>query len=128
MISLLLLFIAGLCNGMMDRISFRWRKGTPEWMHKRYKFWNPKKSHFNKWKKDSKGYAIVGEERFKFSSTLFVFLTSGWHLLKEIMISNICITLSIHTTLSIEGYNIHSIFIFIVYRLLIYSGFKLIYR
>lgn len=75
---LLLLFFAGMANGLMDALHF----------HEAWKyfdnalFWNPNTSWVNKWSIGEGGVPIVGKERFWGSSTVFVSLTDGWHLTK----------------------------------------------
>ena len=85
----ILILIAGLANGWADRIQFNFG-GCPYFMHRNKQFWNPKLSWTNKWSR--KDYT---KERFFGSSTFLVFLTDGWHLLKEIQLSSICAALAI---------------------------------
>lgn len=63
-------FIAGGFDGAMDGLSFHYDKGNT--------FWNPDLSYGNKWKHNDKTQG----ERFMGSSTVFVFATDGWHLMK----------------------------------------------
>jgi hypothetical protein len=66
--------LAGLAEGMMDKIQFRLPN---RWIGNR--FWDPAISWMNKW-----DFWEEGKERFLGSSTAFVFLTDGWHLMKWI--------------------------------------------
>lgn len=78
MVTLIFCILAGLFNGLINRISFHWSSDAWEWMRDKAHFWNPKDSWKNKYKD---GDPKKGE-RFLFSSTLLVSLTDGWHLLK----------------------------------------------
>jgi hypothetical protein len=64
------IFLAGICEGVMDYLQFRYSKDN--------KFWNPKLSWVNKWKDGKR----ENGERFFLSSTILVFVTDGWHLMK----------------------------------------------
>lgn len=70
----------------MDLIMHHWYK-APGFMKKNEKFWNEQIAWKNKWEKDWAGEPMVGKEKFWFSSSLLVSLTSGWHLMKSIMIN-----------------------------------------
>lgn len=65
-----LFMIAGLCEGVMDYLQFHYYQINF--------FWNPKLSWKNKWKNGKKEEG----EKFFLSSTILVFLTDGWHLMK----------------------------------------------
>ena len=95
-------------------------------------FWNPVESWRNKWKK---GFVYKVEEnkeeyswernprfgeRFPGSSTVFVFLTDAWHLLKEIMISSLILSIVIMS--NSEWY------FFFIYRSVFGVVFEIIYR
>lgn len=69
-LTILLFFIAGCFEGVMDYLQFHYQGDNA--------FWNPLLSWVNKW---NDGDPLRGE-RFMFSSTLFVALTDGWHLMK----------------------------------------------
>jgi hypothetical protein len=81
-ITIVLIFLAGICNAMMDVLEFRYDTSI-------FSFWNnqlwvnPTYSWVNKWKWD--GDRKIGE-RFLGSSTVFVFLTDLWHLSKFLML------------------------------------------
>lgn len=80
-IVLCLLGVAGALNGAMDALQFH---GAAKCFENK-RFWDPSVSWENKWANDSGGVK-VGEERFWGSSTVFVFATDGWHLLKTLML------------------------------------------
>lgn len=104
-------FLAGRANGLMDTMSFHWFNAPSRFLDNPY-FWNPDTSWRNKWKLDDFFEEPISVsritskrhhwwylglhtpkyvERFPFSSTLLVFLTDGWHLLKTWMILCFCI-------------------------------------
>ena len=105
--------MCGLASAIQDKISFRW-DDVPTWMKKRDSFWNPVISWKNKWKE---GLPENGE-RFFGSSTFLVCFTDGWHLMKEVMISSICISLSMCSGMW---------WMYIVFRLLFFIGFLYYY-
>jgi hypothetical protein len=90
MISIILVFLAGILNASMDVVSSRWDKSIFKKKFIKYeKFFNPKISWLNKYKN---GVPALGE-KFPLSSTSLVFLTDWWHLAKFLMI--ICLTTAI---------------------------------
>ena len=87
MISLILIIITGLSNGIMDMISFHF----DESIFKKYpEFCNPAISWRNKYKSD------LQTERFPFSTSFLVCFTDLWHLCKEIMISSLCLAAAVN--------------------------------
>lgn len=108
---LLFLVLAGYANKWMDTISFRWNdQDIPLWMLERNQFWNPAISWVNKWGDGER------RERFPLSSTALVFLTDGWHLLKEIMLQLISLSISIN-------YLLEWFWIGLVFHLVLRAGF-----
>lgn len=79
---MIFIIIAGILNSIMDVIQFKWsssifnRITNPSLI----KYMNPSVSWKNKWKDDLKTEKFIG------SSTVFVFITDFWHLLKMLMI------------------------------------------
>lgn len=89
--SFVLTFIAGCCNGLKDRSS---ENNLTRWSP----WWSKPGGWRNKWEIASNGFSLIPEskkkwyylwiftpdfvERFPFSSSLFVFITDGWHLLQ----------------------------------------------
>ena len=74
MLSLLLVFISGMFEGVMDTLNFHYKRFEKK--HKvKDKFWNPEYSWLNK-------YDSFMKPKFIGSTTVFVFLTDGWHLMK----------------------------------------------
>jgi len=70
--------LAGLAEGIMDWLQFRLEeRGSAKIINS--KFWNPNYSWANKWKN---AWTTPLKEKFFLSSTLVVFLTDGWHLMK----------------------------------------------
>jgi hypothetical protein len=89
MISLILFFLAGIVDAARDFVGFRleqsiFYKYNPQ-------FWNTDKSWKNKYKLPLQvgkkhwynfGYIPAFEEKFPYSTTIFVGLTDAWHMLK----------------------------------------------
>lgn len=86
---LALSILAGLADGIRDVLSFRYDRSIfPQQYGEQVlgagpDFWNPEISWRNKWKN---GDPQQGE-RVPGSSTVFVFLTDGWHLLQFLMLT-----------------------------------------
>ena len=75
----IMVFLAGLAEGLMDWLQFRLQVSPAHWIYNNH-FWTPARSWMNKWEWGEDRY-VVGE-KFWMSSTLFVFMTDGWHLMK----------------------------------------------
>ena len=75
---IILLFLAGGFNGTMDALQFH---GACQYFDNPA-FWCPGESWANKWTLNEAGNPVPGMERFWGSSTVFVFVTDGWHLAK----------------------------------------------
>jgi hypothetical protein len=75
---------AGLAEGIMDWLQFRLPLQIKhKWVY--HQFWDPRISWKNKWnvRYSYLGKQMIGDkERFFLSSTVLVFLTDGWHLMK----------------------------------------------
>ena len=82
MISIILIFFAGICNAIMDVLHYRFSKSiftkckNQQWI-------DPDISHQNKWKYVDGMW--VGEKFFG-SSTFLVWLTDFWHFVKFLML------------------------------------------
>lgn len=97
LVALLSFALAGSMEGAMDYVNFKYNGPS--------RFWNTRHSWKNKWKLSfdhGLETVIVGTERFWLSSTVLVFLTDGWHLLK--WIRNRMIDLSIFCIIPYEWY------------------------
>jgi hypothetical protein len=78
MISLILIFLAGICNACMDMLRFHYSTSIfSKWPNQNWV--NPSLSWTNKWKFDSKLGDLI-------MSTIFVWITDFWHLSKFIML------------------------------------------
>ncbi len=109
MISLILFFISGIFDAAKDIISFRYEQSVFAKLNPI--FWNPLKSWKNKYRRPiipgDKHWYYFGlytpamEERFPYSTTLFVGLTDGWHLLKTMYL--ICTFLGVYFYKPIVG-------------------------
>lgn len=75
MISLILIFLSGMFEGVMDTLSFRYMRFELKHPKAKDKFWNPEYSWLNKYNSQMK-------PKFIGSTTVFVFVTDGWHLFK----------------------------------------------
>ena len=84
MLTFILVLVAGICNSIMDVLSFKFINSI---FAKGGNWINPLNSWKNKWKN---GDPKQGE-RFLFSSTALVFLTDLWHLCKFIMLMCLCL-------------------------------------
>jgi hypothetical protein len=83
MISLILVILAGMLNGVMDVLTMRYSKSVFKRMPKKWEyFFNPSLSWRNKWKN---GDSNQGEKFFG-SSTFLVWTTDAWHLAKSSML------------------------------------------
>ena len=115
--SFLLIFISGMFEGVMDTLNFHYKR-----FEKRHRvneiFWNPEYSWGNKYDENFK-------PKFIGSTTIFVFLTDGWHLFK--WLRNIalfsCIGFAIYYTLDLNVF-IFCTCLYMINRL----GFVLIYN
>ncbi|MOA36190.1 hypothetical protein D3C78_1576990 [compost metagenome] len=90
LLSLLLIGLAALFNAASDTIDDFFQSSIFSRLN--HSFWNPVISWRNKWKDGDK----TKGERFIGSSTVFVFLTDGWHLSKFLHLACIFGLLSIN--------------------------------
>lgn len=81
------IYLAGVCNGIMDSVADHYHKSLPKKLGWSDQFWDKNISWENKWAKDKNNKPIIGKENFFLSSTVLVFLTDGWHLSQSIMFS-----------------------------------------
>jgi hypothetical protein len=82
MISIVLMFFAGVCNAIMDMLDFHYDISIfKNWTNQQWL--NPAISWKNKWKNGDPDQG----EKFLGSSTVFVFLTDFWHFTKFLMLS-----------------------------------------
>jgi len=86
MITIILIFFAGILNACMDVLQFKYENSIFRFC--KYQQWvNPARSWINKWKKtDELWNDGIRKERFFGSSTFLVFLTDFWHLCKFLML------------------------------------------
>lgn len=95
-----LMFIASIANGIMDKLMFHFT--TSIFKDKNPLFWNPSVSWKNKWKHGNKSEG----EKFWGSSTIFVWTTDAWHLFKSIMMNSIRFSIVL---LLLQLFDIHGI-------------------
>jgi len=114
MVSIILLFVAGFCNGLMDRLQFHY----PYNWNLNEQFWNPHYSWVNKYNNQ-----MVGDGRRKWwILNIPVMFTDGWHLIKAIMLLCIGFGVVLYTPM----FNI--IIDFLIIRTAFGIGFNTIYR
>lgn len=83
----ILVMISAIAKAGMDKINFHFYESIfSKFSHR---FWNSEYSWQNKWRD---GNPDLGED-YPFSSTLFVFLTDGWHLLQFIFLNSFFVAL-----------------------------------
>lgn len=77
-VGIILVGLAGFFKAVMDKLQFHWHRSIFYRDRMRFNplFWNPQLSWENKYELGS-SYKV---EKFKFSTTLLVFLTDAWHL------------------------------------------------
>ena len=94
---IILVALAGFFKAVMDKLQFHWHKSVFAINPVKYRdiFWNPSISWINKYEPGTN----YKEERFKFSTTLLVFLTDAWHLAQMGM------TFLLFVGISMIGYN-----------------------
>lgn len=93
MISIILIFLSGMFEGVMDTLNFHYKRFELKHKKAKDKFWNPEYSWLNKYDSQMK-------PKFIGSTTVFVFVTDGWHLfkwLKNIALFS-CIGLAVYYT------------------------------
>ena len=81
MISIMFWLLACVCNAIMDILSTRYDVSIFGNFSNQL-FWDWRISWRNKWKLGDKSNG----EKYLFSSSIFVFLTDGWHLFKALML------------------------------------------
>lgn len=94
--SIIFFILAAIFNGMMDVLVSRYYVSIFGNL-KNKQFWDYNISWRNKWQWGDKRNG----EKFFLSSTIFVFLTDGWHLAKGLML--LCLIASIMTYTPILG-------------------------
>ena len=98
-ITLILLFFAGIANALMDlssedRFKKDWFNKSKSWKCKWKDPLTPGRTHWYHF-----GFIPKYEERFIYSSTLFVAYTDFWHLMQSVMLN--CFSLAIALNLVI---------------------------
>jgi hypothetical protein len=88
-LSFLFLVVAGLANGIMDSLQFHF--GQSWFKDQNQTFWNPSLSWRNKYKNDDPEQG----PKFFGSTTVFVFLTDGWHLVQFLMYLSFCTAVAV---------------------------------
>jgi len=79
-LSLMFIMLSGVSEAIMDKLQFHWEKSIFVINPTKYNplFWNPTISWKNKWKEGT-DYKV---EKFRGSTSIFVFTTDAWHLFK----------------------------------------------
>jgi hypothetical protein len=96
-LGIILVAFAGFFKAVMDKLQFHWHRSVFALNPVKYNqlFWNPSISWENKYKFGT-SYKV---EKFKFSTTLLVFVTDAWHL------SQMSMTLLLFIGISMIGYS-----------------------
>lgn len=106
------LWIAAICNGMMDSIAHHdVMKGN--------KFWG-----LDAWRNKYKNRDPLQGPKFWGSTTILVCTTDGWHLLKEGMITAICWGIA---TVLMDVSTMPFVVSWLILRLVYYVGFSISY-
>ena len=94
MISLILIALAGICNALYEIIFVNFNNSIFKNLNPL--FWDPQQSWIFKWKQpylpaEKKRYYFGlyprYQERFPYSSTILVWITDAWHLVKAIILT-----------------------------------------
>jgi len=101
-LGVLLVCLAGFTKAVMDKLQFHWHKSIFALNPGKYTplFWDPSVSWANKYKPGTN----YKEEKFKFSTTLLVFLTDAWHFFQ------MCTTFLLFVGILMIGYGADSLF------------------
>ena len=104
---IVLVGLAGFFKAVMDKLQFHWHRSVFAINPVKYRdiFWNPTLSWANKYEVGT-NYKV---EKFKFSTTLLVFLTDAWHLAQMSM------TLLLFVGIGLVGYSSDSFLELILY-------------
>ena len=113
---LIIIFISGAASGIMDIIQFY----DPFIDHP---FWGRKGWH-NKYKD---GHPSLGP-RFPGSTTIFVWITDGWHLCKAIHIHGILLSIVVMTTITVDANLIQYLCFYVILRLTYHLGFTITFN
>ena len=122
-LSLLLIFLAGLCKALSDTISFKF--GISKFSNLPYSYWNPVISWKNKYKNGDKKQG----EKFLFSTTALCFTTDAWHLFNFLQYSFFTLAILTFPDFNFLPYAlIDFIAAFFILKLTFSSGFTLGYN
>lgn len=98
-LSLLLCIVAWAAYASMYELQFKYSVSVFSLLNPF--FWNPALSDKNKWETNQLGEIVIRNgkkvELFWGSSTIFVFLTDGWHLMQFIFENSIMLVIAINT-------------------------------
>ena len=122
-IGFILILFWGCCDGITQQILFHYWDFEEVWGFDPI-FWNPEISWANKWAWNEYGQMIG--EKFPLSSTVLVFLTDGYHLLRTLVswFSLIGIILIVRSSQKFYQYFIDLILIFLIRGI----GFAMLYN
>lgn len=104
MISLILAALAGALNATYEILFISFKYSIFSKLNPQY--WDPKTSWIYKWKYPLQpapkrwyyfGFQPRHEERFPYSSTIFVWLTDAWHLFKALMLACLMSAMVLYT-------------------------------
>ena len=122
MITIILVILAGIFKGFMDKIRQWWASrwaNLPE-THWFYKWGKPEISWINKWEEDKYGaiipcvkapwyylwvYRPDFKERFPFSSTILVSTTDAWHFFNLLQVITLMLAIVTYTPLLCNSFD-----------------------
>lgn len=129
----LFLVLAGMCNGILDRLGDEVAFDRSIFRKLKRTFWLKTESWVNKWKRYKTGKLVVKKHnpdgsvvykpRFWGSSTVFVFITDGWHLVQFLQWS--FVTFAVLAAFPFSGWRYW--LAWLVLKGLLSSGFTLSY-
>lgn len=124
LILIVLLFIAGLSNGLMDTLSYHFTKDNYLYRFKSNWFGNPTDT----WKNKYKNYPESLEPKYWGAKTFLSFTTDAWHFFKFIQLQSYKICIALIIPFKITNISILDFVIFyIAITLIIGAGFHFTY-
>ena len=92
MVALFCIALAGLFSAVMDTLQFNYDSSVFRFLP--YRWWNPAVSYRNKYQSDGK------TPRFKYSTSLLVWVTDAWHLFQFLHYKAIILSIVFYTRLT----------------------------
>lgn len=126
-VGLILIFISGSCNGVMDKLSFHYERSIFSSKNFNKHFWNPNLSWENKYKE--RGNSKFKNLIEKYDNGPLVLFTDAWHLFKSLMLSSLVIgsILYLQHDIFMNSITLSVIVDFIIIRSIYGLGFNLFF-